>query len=78
MNIETHATGETRAAEFVLDAVDNPHPKMLAGALSARGNRERWPNDQLVAAYWEGYLTAMADATGCAPEELQAWMDSHV
>jgi hypothetical protein len=51
-------------AEFVLDLTDNPHPKMLSGALTAR-------------AYWRGYLQAMVDATGCEAKELEDWMDRH-
>lgn len=73
----TANSGDYGGSSFVLDAADNPHPKMLAGALSARGAKERWPRDEAVAAYWEGYLTAMADATGCDPGEITAWMDSH-
>lgn len=62
-------------SEFVLDAESNPHPKMLAGAVSAR--RRAVTGETWAEAYWQGYLAAMADATGCTDDELEAWMDSH-
>lgn len=62
---------------FILDLASNPHPRMLAGALDAR-RRARgagtWDKDR---AYWLGYLAAMADATGCTEDDLEAWMDRH-
>lgn len=51
---------------FVLERVENPHPKMLAGALEARAGG---------GPFWDGYLRAMADATGEAEEALIAWME---
>ena len=57
---------------FVLDLAENPHPKMLAGARRARSMAGNSPGDQ---GFWQGYLTAMADATGCEPADLEAWMD---
>ena len=64
---------------FVLDAAENPHPRMLVGALAARDAARREPAYEggPHAAYWRGYLRAMADATGCTPAELEAWMDAH-
>ena len=57
---------------FVLDRVENPHPRMLAGALKARGAS----GDSAEArAYWDGYMAAMADATGEPVADLEAWMD---
>lgn len=53
-------------SEFVLERVENPHPKMLAGALVAQ---------ELGGEYWQGYMQAMADATGEPPEALLAWME---
>lgn len=47
---------------------------MLGEALLARriqhDSTEAW-------AYWHGYLAAMCGATGCAPDEIEAWMDHH-
>lgn len=62
---------------FVLERTENPHPKMLAGALKARDDAASVEFDEHAPAtsYWRGYLTAMADATGCEPDELEAWMD---
>lgn len=51
---------------FVLDRTENPHPVMLQGAKAAR---------DAGGAYWQGYMRAMADATGCDPSDLEAWMD---
>lgn len=47
---------------FVLERVENPHPRMLRGALVRR-------------AEWRGYLAAMCDATGETPEAIEAWLD---
>lgn len=52
--------------EFVLDRVENPHPRMLAGAILARDKGGD---------FWWGYMCAMADATGESPEALLAWME---
>lgn len=67
------------AEPFVLDRDSNPHPKMLEGALEARIQAKfaKFKIDHPDTAYWQGYLQAMADATGCTPIELQAWMDAH-
>lgn len=59
-------------AEFVLERVENPHPKMVTRALAfracaGRGQREWWR--------WEGYLQAMCDATGESREAMLAWLD---
>jgi hypothetical protein len=67
---------------FVLDRVENPHPRMLAGALEARAAAlatRGWPGEGSAhtRGVWLGYLRAMADATGCDPDELEAWMDRH-
>jgi hypothetical protein len=56
---------------FVLDLESNPHPRMLAGAINAWENRDAHPE------YWVGYLHAMADATGCAVEEIAGWVEHH-
>lgn len=61
---------------FVLDRDSNPHPRMLAGALKARA-ASRVLSGGTIEAFWRGYLEAMADATGCTAEELEAWMDAH-
>lgn len=56
---------------FVLDRTENPHPRMLKGALSARAAAQasgEWD-------YWRGYLTAMCDATGECPQAIEEWMD---
>ena len=61
---------------FALDLDSNPHPRMLVGALAVRAAARR--NVVGPARHrWEGYLTAMADATGCDPTDLEAWMDRH-
>lgn len=62
--------------EFVLDAVDNPHPRMLAAAIEAR-RRARAIGGKESTYYWVGYLTAMVDATGETPEALNRWIDRH-
>lgn len=71
------------APVFVLDRVENPHPRMLAGAIerraAARATRG-WPSShaESVRAEWRGYLAAMSDATGEAPDDIEAWMDRAV
>lgn len=65
---------------FVLDRVENPHPRMLAGALRARRVARELghdPNGLGFVAFWDGYLSAMEDATGCPAQELVAWLDRH-
>jgi len=69
---------------FVLDRVENPHPRMLAAALQLRaaaaGTYDGRPTTEArtaVRAEWRGYLRAMADATGCSPADLEAWLDRH-
>lgn len=59
-------SAESVAPEFVLEQVENPHPKMLTGAVAAR---------EQGGDFWNGYLQAMADATGESPEDLIAWME---
>lgn len=61
--------------EFVLDKTENPHPTMLGGALRTRARARNRPWDPDSAAEWRGYLQGMVDATGCAPDEIEAWMD---
>lgn len=60
--------------EFVLDTVENPHPKMLARALKLR-ERLKVPHSPADNHTWHGYLMAMSDATGETPEAIEAWMD---
>ena len=62
--------------EFVLDQVDNPHPKMLAGAIEAR-RRAKAIGGKEATYYLVGYITAMADATGQPVEAINAWIDRH-
>jgi hypothetical protein len=57
---------------FVLELAENPHPRMLAAALSARADARAGGK---AATYWAGYLTAMVDATGEDPKDIEAWMD---
>lgn len=69
-------------APFVLDLESNPHPRMLAGALERRRKARAtrgWPgvSSEGDRGEWRGYLAAMADATGCEPDELEAWLDRH-
>ena len=64
------------ADEFVLDLAENPHPRMLAGAVGAR--RAAAEQGGGAARYWSGYLAAMCDATGESPEDIEAWMDRAV
>ncbi len=61
---------------FVLDLASNPHPRMLAGGIAARrhGGGRHTPYFK---GFWDGYLAAMADATGCDPDDLNAWLDRH-
>ena len=59
--------------EFVLDRTENPHPKMLAGALDARNRAIT--GGRTAHFYWRGYLAAMADATGETAEDIERWMD---
>ena len=59
---------------FVLDRAENPHPRMLAGALRAREAAAREGSGSAVI-YWHGYLDAMADATGETTDAIEAWMD---
>lgn len=61
--------------EFVLELVENPHPKMLSGALSTRAVADSCFATPADRAYWEGYLQAMVDATGESREALVAWME---
>ena len=63
-------------SEFVLDKTENPHPKMLAGAIHARRTARALGGDRTLH-YWAGYLQAMCDATGETPEALNAWIDRH-
>jgi hypothetical protein len=61
---------------FVLERTENPHPVMLAGALKARqAMRDSNRSNSVEHQFWLGYLTAMADATGCEWDDLEAWMD---
>lgn len=64
-------------SDFSLDLAENPHPRMLAGALAARrvAQRSRRPSDEH--RYWNGYRQAMCDATGETPEAIDAWLDRH-
>lgn len=72
--------------DFVLDRTENPHPRMLAGALACRDlYRQAQAGDPLdtgrlmvTLARWRGYLAAMSDATGETPEAIEAWMDRAV
>jgi hypothetical protein len=66
----------TEPETFVLDRVDNPHPKMLDAAIEAR-RRARALGGTRDTFYWVGYLQAMADATGCSPMDLNRWIDRH-
>ncbi len=60
------------AEEFVLDRTENPHPRMLAGALKRRAaalEAPAWPSLATAerCAEWRGFLAAMVDATGETP-----------
>lgn len=59
---------------FVLDLASNPHPRMLHAAIRYRRAAKEGEPERT---YWLGYLAAMADATGCTEDDLEAWMDSH-
>lgn len=65
------------SGHFVLDLAENPHPKMLAGALSARFAAKAY-GGPVNEAWWAGYLAAMCDATGETPAAIEAWMDRAV
>ena len=70
---------------FLLDLDSNPHPRMLKAALMIRANArtaeqrvgERKSYDVDWRIGWRFYLRAMADATGCTEDDLEAWMDRH-
>lgn len=68
-------------SDFVLDLAENPHPKMLAGAIRARADAEACGGacetfgDGYVRGTWAGYLAAMSDATGETPGAVIEWMD---
>lgn len=61
----------TQPEPFVLDLAENPHPRMLEGARDALYAAHE---SDLTDAFWQGYLAAMADATGCEPDDLEAWV----
>lgn len=63
--------------DFMLDRAENPHPRLLAGALRARDAATREGSGGATI-YWHGYLDAMADATGESTDALNAWMDRAV
>lgn len=58
--------------DFVLDRTENPHPKMLAEAWKLR---ERQGQDAYCFGMWQGFLRAMAAATGESEAALLMWMD---
>jgi len=73
-------------AEFVLDKVENPHPRMRSSALEYRRRAQTVrkaihvgakPTAAMVALLmqWDTYLEAMCDATGCTPAEIEEWLD---
>jgi malonyl CoA-acyl carrier protein transacylase len=62
---------------FVLDRVENPHPRMLAAALELRRRAHLVGMAGAAADRWRGYLDAMCDATGETPEAIEAWLDRH-
>lgn len=72
-------------SDFVLDRAENPHPKLLEYALLARANARAATElhgplrDHEVdwRTAFRFYMKAMADATGCPEEELEAWLDHH-
>lgn len=74
---ETSSGGDV--TPFVLDLVENPHPRMLAEALAVRAAAEtaKGSTGRRRRAFWNGYLAAMAAATGRTPADLKAWMDRH-
>lgn len=65
------------AEAFSLDRTENPHPRMLAGALAARRAARLDKRGSDANRYWHGYLQAMCDATGEDSEDIIAWMDRH-
>jgi hypothetical protein len=65
---------------FLLDDAGNPHPVMLRRALVLRRAARAAAAQHeasIVAFVWMGYRDAMTDATGCKPEDLEAWLDGH-
>lgn len=62
--------------QFVLDRVENPHPRMREHALQLR-RAARAANDPVLGAMWLGYLEAMCDATGETSDAMNAWLDQH-
>lgn len=76
------------AEPFLLDAINNPHPAMRRRALEYRTRANITAElfsltanlDLLVAQFgilvaWRSYLEAMCDATGCTPDDINAWLD---
>lgn len=61
---------------FVLDADENPHPRMREHALQLRRSAKA-SDDPILGAMWLGYLDCMCDATGWNAETAHAWLDSH-
>lgn len=61
---------------FVLDRVENPHPRMLAEGWQLR-RRATGGGTIVAVARWEGYLQAMCAATGCDEADILGWMDRH-
>ena len=74
-------------ADFTLDRVENPHPRMRQRALELR-TRARITTEHIrhaspaslsqmlaVLVQWHAYREAMCDATGCTPTEIDAWLD---
>ena len=61
-------------SDFVLDRVENPHPRMLNEALALRADARRNTVGPPVFR-WDGYLQAMCAATGETPADIEAWMD---
>lgn len=62
--------------DFVLDKTENPHPKLLEGAIQARRTARAIGGAEGVY-YWAGVLDAMCWATGETHEAMNAWIDSH-
>lgn len=68
---------------FVLDAEDNPHPRMKEKALALRAVARLCPlpptvpTHELMRAWWLGYLDCMSDATGLPAVAIEAWLNSH-
>lgn len=63
--------------EFVLDLESNPHPKMRDAAVRHRRLARLAPGEPLLGLRYLTYLEAMADATGCSLEDLDAWVARH-